>query len=26
MDGYEGSRYTWKEAWKNATGTEPVEK
>lgn len=26
MDGYEGSRYTWKEAWKNAIGTEPVEK
>lgn len=26
MDGHEGSRYTWKEAWKNATGTEPVEK
>ncbi len=26
MDGHEGSRYTWKEAWKNATGTEPVAK
>ena len=26
MDGYEGSRYTWKEAWKNATGKEPVAK
>lgn len=26
MDGHEGSRYTWKQAWKNATGIEPVEK
>lgn len=26
MDGHKGSRYTWKEAWANATGSEPVEK
>lgn len=26
MDGYQGSRYTWKEAWANATGITPVEK
>ena len=26
VDGREGSLYTWKEAWENATGTEPVEK
>lgn len=26
MDGHEGSRYTWKQAWANATGIEPVEK
>lgn len=26
MDGHEGSRYTWKQAWANATGETPVEK
>ena len=25
-DGFSGSRYTWKQAWANATGTEPVGK